>query len=52
LARLSTLVQGVKTYSLILNKDKQSREVATLLATYMSEKITHTSARLVDAITD
>lgn len=52
LARLNTLIQGVKTYSLILNTDKPSREVAILLATYMSEKITHTSARLVDAITD
>lgn len=52
LARLSTLIQGIQTYSLILNKNKPSREVAILLANYMSEKISHTSARLIDSITD
>lgn len=51
LARLSTLKNGIKLYSLILS-DEDSLKVATLLASYMSERVNKTSERLVDAIID
>lgn len=52
LARFSTIKQGIDTYSMILNPNKNSKEVATLIAYYMTERISKTSERLLDAITD
>ena len=52
LARYNTLIDGIKTYSMILNPEVKVEEVANLIASYISEPMSKMSEKIIDNITD
>ena len=52
LARLNTLIQGVNSYCAILDDSKSPREVAAMIADYISEPVRQMSDKIIDNIVD